>query len=450
MMKNTYLLIGVSLLTLISNAAYETTPDGLTWKYELQDGKAIIVCREESVARGTYPNITYYTVYTASISTNTTGAVTIPDTLGGCPVVSLGHDAMKGCRKITSLTLPNSITNISGGAFYGCVGLTDVHIDNLSMLYNGIVFQGDFANPFDSGTYSLEHNADLYVAGTVVKEVIIPEGVTEINDYAFCCWPNLTKIVLPHSVTNIGKKAFYNCLGLHTVELPPNLSSIGESAFAGCYNIVHVSIPSSVKTIGEGAFSGCGRNYGLSLELPKFEYGQQMSRIVSASYVTNLIFAADVDVLPYGVSIFTNLVSIALPPSITYISPNTFDNCKRLKTEWTKAIASLSAKGIGMEARYDLTNYVTDHSIASVVVDRDSSIDEFVLVDGKVYDAAIRIVNTAANAVHITLPEGYFYESFLGAAPLTLPAKSTNMLTITRTGDKTFLVARRQLQVIAQ
>ena len=456
-MRIMLLTIGVCILALTSNAAYETTPDGLTWKYEIKDGKAVIVCREESVPSGTYPYITYDTVYTASISSDTAGAVSIPETLGGCPVVSLEHDAMCNCAKITSLTLPSSITNISGavwsqnssGAFYGCTGLTEVHICSLDMLYNNIVFHGDFANPFDCGSYSDERSADLYVDGAVVTEVIIPEGVTEVNDYAFCGWPNLTKIVMPHSVTNIGKKAFYQCSRLYSVNLPPNLISIGESAFSGCVNISHISIPPSVETIGEDAFGRCGR-HGLNLELSKFDYGRDISRIVTESYVTSLAFTADLDVLPYGVSEFTNLVHISIPSSVTYISPGTFDKCRRLKTEWIKTLASMSEKRANTDVRYDLSNYVADRAVASITVDTDSAIDEFVLVDGKVYDVAIRIANTAAMAVHITLPDGYVYESFLGAAPLTLPAKSINMLTITRTGENSFLVARRQLQAIAQ
>ena len=95
---------------------------------------------------------------------------------------------------------------------------------------------------------------------------------------------------------------------------------------------------------------------------------------------------------------------------------------------------------------YLLSGEVADRAIASVTVDCDCAIDEFVLKDGKVYDAAVRIVNTSAKAVKIALPAGYEYETFKGAKPLTIPAKSRNILTITRTAEKTFLVSRRELE----
>ena len=66
--------------------------------------------------------------------------------------------------------------------------------------------------------------------------------------------------------------------------------------------------------------------------------------------------------------------------------------------------------------------------------------------DGKVYDCVVRIVNTASRTVKVTLPNGYTYETFKGTKPLTIPASSRNILTITRTADRTFLVSRRELE----
>ncbi len=83
-----------------------------------------------------------------------------------------------------------------------------------------------------------------------------------------------------------------------------------------------------------------------------------------------------------------------------------------------------------------------------MTVSSDCAIDAFVLADGKVYDSVVRIVNTAGKAVKVTLPAGYTYETFKGAKPLTIPANSRNILTITRTADKTFLVSRRELETV--
>ena len=105
-------------------------------------------------------------------------------------------------------------------------------------------------------------------------------------------------------------------------------------------------------------------------------------------------------------------------------------------------------QGAYADARYDLANEPRDRAIASVTIDTDCAIDQFVLTDGKVYDTVLRIVNTSDNAVHLTLPSGYTYETFRDARPLTIPANSRNMLTITRTADDTFLITREVLETV--
>ena len=89
-----------------------------------------------------------------------------------------------------------------------------------------------------------------------------------------------------------------------------------------------------------------------------------------------------------------------------------------------------------------------DRTISTVTVDADCAIDSFVLTDGKVYDTVLRIVNTADHAVTLSLPSGYSYERFKGTSPLTIPANSANMLTITRTADRVFFVTREELESI--
>ena len=66
--------------------------------------------------------------------------------------------------------------------------------------------------------------------------------------------------------------------------------------------------------------------------------------------------------------------------------------------------------------------------------------------DGKVFDTVLRVINVADSAATLSLPSGYSYERLRGTAPLTIPASSTNLLTITRTTDRTFFVAREELE----
>ena len=213
-------------------------------------------------------------------------------------------------------------------------------------------------------------------------------------------------------VTIIGAATFSNCSGLTSVTIPDGVTSIGDSAFYGCISLKSMAIPDSVTSIGDWAFTNC-----------------------------------------------RGLTSVTIPDSVTSIGNRAFDGCEKLWTAWYRTLANSSASDGGsssvvttvvqqVESPYDLSNAPADHSIASVMVDSDSAIDKFVLKDGKVYDSVLRIVNTAAKAVKLTLPTGYEYETFKGTKPLTIPANSRNILTITRTATGTFLVSRRELETV--
>ncbi|MBO7206284.1 MAG: hypothetical protein J6W10_01580, partial [Kiritimatiellae bacterium] len=120
---------------------------------------------------------------------------------------------------------------------------------------------------------------------------------------------------------------------------------------------------------------------------------------------------------------------------------------------FTNAIEYKSGElgGIVNDSRYGLSDKPSDRAIASITVNQNNSpLNEIVMEDGKVFDYIIRIVNTAANDVTVTLPAGYVYESFKNATPLTIPANSRNILTITRTSEETFLVTREELAVLQQ
>ncbi len=118
-----------------------------------------------------------------------------------------------------------------------------------------------------------------YTGSDGVRTLVIPEGVTEIGEYAFSSCDNLrsvtlpatllsikngafqsidalTEIVLPEGVTEIGEYAFYSCDNLQSVTLPATLESIGASAFSDCA-LISLTIPADT-TLGQRAFSGNG------------------------------------------------------------------------------------------------------------------------------------------------------------------------------------------------
>ena len=94
-------------------------------------------------------------------------------------------------------------------------------------------------------------------SNTILKEIIIPDSVTTIGDWAFYNCSNLTSVTIGDSVTSIGYSAFYNCSNLTNVTIPDSVTTIGNYVFYCCTNFTSVTIGDSVTTIGEDAFAYC-------------------------------------------------------------------------------------------------------------------------------------------------------------------------------------------------
>ena len=248
--------------------------DGVEWTYSIKDGKA---------------QVDY------ASSSNTTGAISIPSTLGGCPVTSIrgrqyGQPEVFGkCCTLTSVTIPSSVMSIGDRAFERCTNLTNVTIQSNATSIGSFAFFGcdslvSFVIP--SGVTSIGWRAFCHCRG--LTSVTIPASVKRIEREAFLSCDNLMSIsvepdnpsyssrngllcskdgsilvagvngdvTIPSSVTRIEDGAFDGYSGLTGVTIPSSVTRIGKRAFAICSRLTSVKIPSSVTSIGGDAFNG--------------------------------------------------------------------------------------------------------------------------------------------------------------------------------------------------
>jgi hypothetical protein len=226
----------------------------------------------------------------------------IPDS-----VTKIGEYAFDGCSGLNTVSIHNTLNEIGYHAFHGCTGLTRMNIDDL-VAWCGVSLS-TVSNP-------LVYAQHLYVNGTEVTELVIPNSVTSIGDYTFAGCAGLTSVTIPNTVTKIGDEAFGGCSGLTTINIPNSVTSIGYFAFDGCTGLTSVTIGNSVTSIGDWAFSRC---IGLtSIVIPgsvtTMGYGvfQWCTELVKGAYPNSISN-------PFEDSFSENLVTISYPANETLI-----------------------------------------------------------------------------------------------------------------------------------
>ena len=186
-----------------------------------------------------------------------------------------------------------------------------------------------------------------------LTSVVIPEGVTSINDGAFYKCSSLTSIVIPEGVTYIGREAFRYCSSLTSVVIQEGVTSIGASAFCYCSSLASVVIPESVTSIGTGAFSSCS-------SLTSIVIPESVTSI--GDWAFNCCKRLTSVVIPEGVTSIGNwafncckrLTSVVIPEGVTSIGDSAFNGCRGLTVENAPAIsvAVFSAMKLGAQAGY--------------------------------------------------------------------------------------------------
>ena len=156
------------------------------------------------------------TVSVEAESKEISGDITIPETVEKdgytYSVTMIPKAAFIGCKKLTSITIPDGVTSIGGWAFNRCLHL---------------------------------------------KNVNIPNKLTTIDSVVFCCCWELEEITIPNSVTEIEFAAFAFCYNLKEVEIPESVIRLGDAAFAGCRSLKSVHFKGNQPVMGEKVFEDC-------------------------------------------------------------------------------------------------------------------------------------------------------------------------------------------------
>lgn len=162
-------------------------------------------------------------------------------------LTSIGEYAFSDCIGLREITFPYSLKNIGYGAFSG------TNIKNVINLSPDIIYENDCLINKESKA--------LVACFSNENKIELPKGITHIGSSAF----NKNKynynprtIIVPEGVTTIEDGAFVNCNNLRNITLPKTLKYIGSKAFDLCFKLARIKLPKGLEYIGWDAFSCCG------------------------------------------------------------------------------------------------------------------------------------------------------------------------------------------------
>ena len=278
----------------------------------------------------------------------------------------IGPDAFSRSKNLKSITVPNTVNLIAGGALDGTQwykkqsdGL--VYINDILYEYKGKIPKNTSIQ-IKNGTKSISSyafngcanlnainipNSVVHIGNTAFQgcknltAITLPSSISAIEDYTFSGCSKLSTIVIPNTVKRIGICAFANCNNLTELHIPEGVDMIEERAFLSCDSLNCITIPSTVTSIGRGISWWCCNLKFIVVEdgNPVFDSRDNCNAIIH-SRTNTLIVGCSNTVIPNSVKHIGNyafngcdkMTSIVIPNNIESVGCSPFINCSSLKT----------------------------------------------------------------------------------------------------------------------
>lgn len=257
--------------------------------------------------------------------------ITIPQEIGGKPVVSISDEAFLDNQVMQIVTIPTTITDIGVSAFSGCSYLNQINWNAISVNdFTGFRYIFDGAGGSGEGI-----------------NVIFGDSVKTIPAYAFATSvgpshvrPSIKTVTISDSVTSIGYAAFMECTVLETLTIGKNVKSIGDSAFGDCQSLTSInwnaasadSLSEDNRVFGRAGVSegGIAVTFGSSVKkIPSYLFYNSLSSY--SPKIRTVVMSEGIEVIEEAAfKGCDDITSITIPGSVTSIGISAFSGCSDL------------------------------------------------------------------------------------------------------------------------
>ena len=199
------------------------------------------------------------------------GAVEIPSMVDDYFVIDIASGCFLGCTGITSVKIPEDITDMGSSVFWQCTSLESFEVapgNPYFSVQDGILFgdEGKFLIAYPAAksgdSYTTPSKVEEIAPGAFnyaqnLKEIHVSKGVTNIDNWVFG-FSALEKAEIAGTVEQIDDYAFAYCDNLSDVKLEEGIQKIYNASFAFCPSLIQITLPSTIEHIGQYAFCATG------------------------------------------------------------------------------------------------------------------------------------------------------------------------------------------------
>lgn len=244
----------------------------------------------------------------------------------GKPVTAIGKLAFAGSL-LTSVYLPDTVEEVSTGAFQNSHSLKSVRLPKSAILGEGVFRYCESLEQVSLPEHLAILPGETFRGCVSLKELYLPEGLFVIGNFAMEGCRSVKELYLPDSVRYVQQNAFAQCAMLESVRVSP-YAELGNAVFQGCIALQRVNLPETMDMLPYQLFMQCARlSY---VELPDGLTYIGSDAFMHCTSLKEIHLPDSVESIGDSAFCDSGLTGIVLSDAVTYLGPHAFQSCKNL------------------------------------------------------------------------------------------------------------------------